>query len=44
MPKGDWIQFSCDDCVILELHYQDYLKYPMESDGFVEILSGRADF
>ena len=40
---GEWIQFTCDQCVILELFYQDYKKNSEISDGFVEILSGRAD-
>ena len=40
----DWIQFPCDQCVILELFYQDYLKNPIETRRFIEILSGEADF
>jgi hypothetical protein len=41
---GKWIQFTCDQCVILELFYQVYLKNPSEENRYVEILSGKADF
>ncbi len=43
-PDGEWVQFSCDQSVILELFYQDYLKNPSEENRFVDIISGRADF
>ncbi len=42
--RGEWIQFTCDQGVILELFYQDYLKNPSQKNRFVNILSGRADF
>ena len=44
MSEGEWIQFPCDQCVILELFYQEYLKKPTKFNRFVEILSGKVDF